>query len=220
MDANNINNININNDMNVIRQPKKCYEQQIELFHELCNLKKREIELSPNPNKTVLFTEWIVAFIMDNNGFSQLIMEYAIQKFNMPLNLHIHKYLESIVNSTFNIQNDPQNEYYIRLPDETFELDGIKFNDVIGIQVIVRYYIFTIKTDDNDIKLTKTEYTGDYKEKRCDICWDNITENKFTELSCNHSACSICINKIIIDNPVCPFCRGKIVSVKVYDKND
>lgn len=209
-----------NNESIVVRETNKCYDQQIELFHELCNLKKREIEISPNPNKTVLFTEWIVEFLMENHGYSRLIMEYAIKKFNMSPNLHIHKYLESIINSTFNIQNDEQNEYYIRLPDESFELDGIVFNDVIGVQVIIRYYIFSTKTEFNDIKLTKIEYTGDYKEKKCDVCWDNITENNFTELNCNHSACSLCINKIMIYNPVCPFCREKIVSVKVYEKNN
>ena len=209
-----------NNDSVIVRETNKCYDQQIELFHELCNLKKQEIERSPNPNKTVLFTEWIVEFVVDNNGFYRLIMEYAIRKFNMSSNLNIHKYLESIINSTYNIQNDEQNEHYIRLPDEPFELDGVVFNDVIGMQVITTYYILCTKPVINDIKLTKIEYTGDYKEKKCDICWDNITENKFTELNCNHSACSRCVDKIMIENPSCPFCREKIVSVKVYEKKN
>jgi len=51
----------------------------------------------------------------------------------------------------------------------------------------------------------------------CPICWDNTTNN--TKLPCNHTFCTLCINRIKYnDIIICPLCRKKINLVS--DKNN
>ena len=63
------------------------------------------------------------------------------------------------------------------------------------------------------------------EEQSCFICMEEIEKINFIELNCHHQFCGLCMKKILDtcknnEIPKCPYCRKKIVDIKVQSQND
>ncbi|CAB3251867.1 unnamed protein product [Arctia plantaginis] len=72
-------------------------------------------------------------------------------------------------------------------------------------------------------KKTKKQKTKKAKSKvkqllriRCPICFNNLAKGTVVSTKCGHVFCRHCLQKALIQNPICPMCRKRLAGFQGY----
>lgn len=139
---------------------------------------------------------------------SFLLLSLTLQFILLVIYLTLYKKLEVEYKSIyflsflFNISTFTIYTYYIVINKDT----GTIFLIFLIYSILTLYWIITL--------LKKECKRGVYRligvEKECSICFDEILE-KGAELMCKHVYHKECIDKWLLNNSTCPYCRAEIV---------
>jgi hypothetical protein len=215
-----------------------CNNINLILFGELCRHKKNYDSERGN----IDFAIWLISYYLEEEDSLSIIKAYAISRCKIRLNLHIHKYLEAIINYEYNILNDIESSDYIKLPEVEELGEFYNDNDNISIELMMfilnncnsnnyiylyniiyinicnsNNYINNIKPSIKGIEIIDLVNENNNSLSECGVCLQSNKRNKdMIEFDCKHKLCNRCTNKIMDMNKnlCCPYCRHNISSIK------
>jgi len=198
-----------------------CNNINLILFGELCRHKKNYDSERGN----IDFAIWLISYYLEEEDSLSIIKAYAISRCKIRLNLHIHKYLEAIINYEYNILNDIESSDYIKLPEVGEFGEFYNDNDNISIELMIfilnncnsNNYINNKKPSIKGIEIIDLVNENNNSLSECGVCLQSNIRNKdMIEFDCKHNLCNKCTNKIMDMNKnlCCPYCRHNISSIK------
>jgi hypothetical protein len=215
-----------------------CDHNNIQLFDELCRLKKTEIEnmesltISYEYSSRILtkgstFLLWLTYFIINNPEQVENLKVYAVNKCNLRCDTSIERQIIYITNYIYDILDDINHENFIPIIMANNSWDRLTYRrSQINTNLILNIWGIAGFLESPLIKGNSIVYEGNNSEKECGVCLDSIKEKNFITFGCKHELCSGCMNNIMKFKSSyqymnrCPFCRDQINKIQFYKETE
>ena len=145
--------------------------------------------------------------------YNLFIKQFLIHYLNVPNNQHI-ELINSLSHGKIVIYSQHIHDFFLRNDIRT------NWTPTTIATMLLSTRIFSI-----ELKIIKENEISSQLDE-CAICIEQISQDKYCKLLCNHSFCSSCIFQYIEtlyksnrEDPVCPLCRNTITDVMITKSN-
>lgn len=145
--------------------------------------------------------------------YNLFIKQFLIYYLNVPNNQHI-ELINSLSHGKIVIYSQHIHDFFLRNDIRT------NWTPTTIATMLLSTRIFSI-----ELKIIKESEISSQLDE-CAICIEQISQDKYCKLLCNHSFCSSCIFQYIEtlyksnrEDPVCPLCRNTITDVMITKSN-
>ena len=145
--------------------------------------------------------------------YNLFIKQFLIHYLNVPNNQHI-ELINSLSHGKIVIYSQHIHDFFLRNDIRT------NWTPTTIATMLLSTRIFSI-----ELKIIKESEISSQLDE-CAICIEQISQDKYCKLLCNHSFCSSCIFQYIEtlyksnrEDPVCPLCRNTITDVMITKSN-
>lgn len=145
--------------------------------------------------------------------YNLFIKQFLIYYLNVPNNQHI-ELINSLSHGKIVIYSQHIHDFFLRNDIRT------NWTPTTIATMLLSTRIFSI-----ELKIIKESEISSQLDE-CAICIEQISQDKYCKLLCNHSFCSSCIFQYIEtlyksnrEDPVCPLCRNTITDIMITKSN-
>lgn len=145
--------------------------------------------------------------------YNLFIKQFLIHYLNVPNNQHI-ELINSLSHGKIVIYSQHIHDFFLRNDIRT------NWTPTTIATMLLSTRIFSI-----ELKIIKESEISSQLDE-CAICIEQISQDKYCKLLCNHSFCSSCIFQYIEtlyksnrEDPVCPLCRNTITDIMITKSN-